>query len=125
MATAIGVLPRSMARAFCQGIGMLMYTAHRRLRKVGLRNLDLAFPQKTRKEKLQILRALFIGLGRQLAEFALFPRYRKESASEIAIYDGFQNFAEARARGKGVLFLTAHFGDGRLVPLFTRSMAIP
>ena len=26
------------------------------------------------------------------------------------IYDGFQNFAEARARGKGVLFLTAHFG---------------
>ena len=87
-----------------------MYGVHRRLRKVGLRNLDLAFPEKTRKEKLQILRTLFKGLGRQLAEFALFPRYRKESASEIAIYDGFQNFAEARARGKGVLFLTAHFG---------------
>src|SRR4029077_689795 len=33
-----------------------------------------------------------------------------ESVSEIAVYDGFQNFADARARGKGVLFLTAHFG---------------
>ena len=89
---------------------MLMYGVHRRLRDVGLQNLDMAFPEKSRKEKLRILRTLFKGLGRQLAEFALFPCYRKETASEIAIYDGFQNFAEARARGKGVLFLTAHFG---------------
>ncbi|HEX4603040.1 MAG TPA: lysophospholipid acyltransferase family protein, partial [Candidatus Angelobacter sp.] len=61
-------------------------------------------------EKLRILRELFKGLGRQLAEFALFPRYTKENAAQVAIYDGFQNFAEARGRGKGVLFLTAHFG---------------
>src|SRR6476660_8993947 len=110
LATAIGALPRPLARSFCQGIGMLMYTAHRRLRKVGLRNLDLAFPEKNRKEKLRILRGLFQGLGRELAEFALFPRYTKNNASEVAIYDGFQNFAEAHALGKGVLFLTAHFG---------------
>lgn len=89
---------------------MFMYLVHRRLRAVGLRNLDLAFPERSRKEKLRILRGLFQGLGLQLAEFALFPRYRKESVSKIAVYDGFQNFAEARARGKGVLFLTAHFG---------------
>jgi KDO2-lipid IV(A) lauroyltransferase len=110
LATGLGVLPRALARLFCQGIGLLMYWLHGRLREVGLRNLDLAFPEKSRKEKLRILRGLFKGLGRQLAEFAMFPSYRKETASEIAIYDGFQNFADARARGKGVLFLTAHFG---------------
>src|SRR5258707_15233582 len=103
MATAIGVLPRSLARAFCQAVGMLMHAAHRRLRKVGLRNLDLAFPEKSRKEKLRILRRLFQGLVRQLAEFTLFPRSPKENVSEVAIYDGFQNFAEARARGTGGL----------------------
>src|SRR5438270_3917117 len=46
---------------------------------VGLRNLSLAFPEKSRKEKLRILRRLFLGLGRQLAEFTLFPRDRKST----------------------------------------------
>jgi Kdo2-lipid IVA lauroyltransferase/acyltransferase len=110
LARCIGALPRLLARSLCQGIGMFMYVAHRRLRSVGLRNLDLAFPEKSRKEKLRILRRLFHGLGRQLAEFTLFPRYTRDKVSEVAIYDGFQNFAEARARGTGVLFLTAHFG---------------
>jgi KDO2-lipid IV(A) lauroyltransferase len=110
LATGLGVMPRAVARACCQSIAILVYGAHRRLRKVGLRNLDLAFPEKSRQEKLRILRVLFQGLGRQLAEFALFPRYTRNNASEVAVYDGFQNYAEARARGKGVLFLTAHFG---------------
>jgi KDO2-lipid IV(A) lauroyltransferase len=29
---------------------------------------------------------------------------------EVAVYDGFEHFEAARARGKGVLFLTAHMG---------------
>ncbi len=99
LATAIGVLPRSLARAFCQGVGILMYAAHRRLRKVGLRNLDIAFPEKTRKEKLLILRTLFKGLGRQLAEFALFPRYRKESASEVADLRRLPEFCRSPSEG--------------------------
>jgi Kdo2-lipid IVA lauroyltransferase/acyltransferase len=110
MARLVGLMPRPLARGLGQGFGLLMYFAHRRLRRVGLRNLEIAFPEKSRKEKLRILRRLFVGLGRQLAEFVLFPRYTKENASRVAIYDGFQNFAEARERGRGVLFLTGHFG---------------
>ena len=110
MARILRVLPRPLARGFCQAVAMLIYVAHRRLRKAGLRNLELAFPEKNRKARLRILRALFQGLGRQLAEFTLFPRYTKENVSRVAVYEGFQNFAEAQARGKGVLFLTAHFG---------------
>jgi KDO2-lipid IV(A) lauroyltransferase len=108
--TFIGALPRPLARWWCQGLAMLIYVLHGRLRRVGVRNLDLAFPAKSRKEKKQILRGVFVGLGRQLAEFCLFPRYTKENVSRVAVYDGFENFAAARARGKGVLFLTAHFG---------------
>ena len=33
---------------------------------------------------------------------------------QIVVYDGFENYERARARGKGVLFLTAHFGGWEL-----------
>jgi Kdo2-lipid IVA lauroyltransferase/acyltransferase len=105
-----GILPRPIARALGVGIGLLAYVCFPRLRRVGMRNLDIAFPDKTTKEKKGILKQVYKNLGRQLAEFCLLPRYTAKNVNDIAIYDGFENFAEAEARGKGVLFITAHFG---------------
>lgn len=99
-----------MARAICITIGLMAYALHSRLRMVGMRNLGIAFPQTSKKEKKKILRGLYRSLGRQLAEFCLFPRYNRENVSKVVVYDGFENFAEAQARGKGVVFLTGHFG---------------
>lgn len=109
-ATTMRWLPRPLVRAICIALALLVYAVHRRLRRVGLRNLDLAFPAMGHKKKKKILRGVFISLGRQLAEFTLFPRYTKENVSRTVVYEGFENFAAAQARGKGVLFLTAHFG---------------
>lgn len=117
----VGALPRPLARAFGMGLGLLAYVVHPRLRYVGRRNLDLAFPAKTRKEKKRILRGVYVNLGRQLAEFCLFPRYTKENVARVAVYEGFQNFADAEARGKGVVFLTAHLG-GWEVASFAHSL---
>ena len=47
-------LPRPLVRALCIAIALLIYLLHRRLRRVGMRNLDLAFPAKSRKEKKRI-----------------------------------------------------------------------
>jgi len=89
-----------------------------RLRRVGMRNLAIAFPDKTSKEKKRILRKVYKNLGRQMAEFCLFPRYTPENVDKIATYDGFENFAQAEARGKGVLFITAHFGGWEIGSFF-------
>lgn len=105
-----GWLPRPVARAVCIGIGLAAYSVYPRLRRVGMRNLSIAFPEKPVKEKKAILRQVYKNLGRQMAEFCLFPRYTLKNVEKIAVYDGFENFAEADARGKGVLFITAHFG---------------
>ncbi|MGA9792483.1 MAG: lysophospholipid acyltransferase family protein, partial [Terriglobales bacterium] len=43
-----------------------------------------------------------------------FPRYTRENVSRIVVYDGFENFERAYARGKGVLFLTGHLGAWEL-----------
>jgi len=110
----VGLLPRPLARAKGIALGLLVYLLHGRLRHVGMRNLKLAFPQMPRRERRRILRGVFISLGRQLAEVCLFPRYTRENVSKVVIYDGFENFERAYARGKGVLFLTAHLGAWEL-----------
>ena len=110
----VGLLPRPLARAAGITVAWLVYFFHRRLRRVGLRNLELAFTEKTLRERNHILRGVFTSLGRQAAEACLFPRYSKENVSKTVVYEGFENFERALARGKGVLFLTAHLGAWEL-----------
>lgn len=112
--TALRLLPRPMARAIGISLGRLVYYVHPRLRKVGMRNLAIAFPQKNRRERARILRGEFTSLGRQLAEVCQFPNYTLKNVSNVIVYDGFENYERAFARGKGVLFLTAHFGGWEL-----------
>ncbi len=106
----LGALPRPLARAVGIGIAKLVYLVHGRLRRVGLRNLELAFPEKSLAERKRIVAGVFTSLGRLLAEVCRFPSYTRENISQVAIYDGFENYERANQRGKGVLFLTAHLG---------------
>lgn len=110
----ISILPRPVARAAGIGLGQLVYLLHGKLRRVGMRNLQLAFPEKSAHERRRILRGEFTSLGRQLAEVCLFPSYTRENATKIVVYDGFENFERAEARGKGVIYLTAHLGGWEL-----------
>ncbi len=117
----LGGLPRSLSRAAAIALSWTIYLIHVRLRHVGMRNLKLAFPEKTRRERARILRDVFTSLGRQLAEVCLFPTYTLENVGKVVVYDGFENFERALARGKGVLFLTAHLGGWEL-SAFTHSL---
>jgi KDO2-lipid IV(A) lauroyltransferase len=110
----LGLMPRRLSRAFGIGLGRAVYLLHVRLRRVGMRNLALAFPDKTEAERAVILRGVFTSLGRQLAELCQFPKYRLENVEQVVVYDGLENYERAYARGKGVLFLTAHFGAWEL-----------
>ena len=110
----LGILPRPLSRAFGIAIAQMVYLLHFRLRRVGMRNLRMIFPEKTDAERARILRGEFTSLGRQLAEMSQFPRYTKENIDSIVVYDGLENYERAYARGKGVLFLTAHFGGWEL-----------
>ena len=111
---AIGALPRSLARSAGIALGQLIYVLHGKLRRVGMRNLAMALPDKSVHERRKIVRGVFTSLGRQFAEICLFPRYARENVSRIVTYDGFENFDRASERGKGVLFLTAHLGGWEL-----------
>ncbi len=110
----LGILPRSLSRGLAIGLSQLIYLAHAKLRRVGKRNLEMVFPEKSSAERKRILRGVFTSLGRQLAELCQFPRYTPKNIDEVVVYDGLENYEKAYARGKGVLFLTAHFGGWEL-----------
>lgn len=117
----LGTLPRPLSRAFAIGLAQVVYLLHFRLREVGMRNLAMVFPEKGEAERKRILRGVFTSLGRQLAELCQFPRYTPENIDEVVVYDGLENYERAYARGKGVLFLTGHFGGWEL-SAFTHSL---
>jgi Kdo2-lipid IVA lauroyltransferase/acyltransferase len=117
----LGALPRPLARAAAIAIARTVYLFHVRLRRVGMRNLGLAYPQKSRRERSRILRGVFTSFGRQLAEVCLFPKYTRQNVGKVVVYDGFENFDRALSQGKGVLFLTAHLGGWEL-SAFTHSL---
>src|SRR5437016_7807763 len=110
----LGVLPRPLSRALAIAIAQIVYLLHFRLRQVGMRNLAMFCPEKSLEERKRILRGEFTSLGRQLAELSQFPRYTPENVDQVVVYDGLENYERAYARGKGVLFLTAHFGGWEL-----------
>ena len=110
----LGALPRPLSRAFAIGLAQMVYLLHPRLRGVGMRNLEMAFPEKTEAERTRILRGEFTSLGRQLAEVCQFPRYTRDNIEQVVVYDGLENYERAHARGKGLLFLTAHLGAWEL-----------
>ncbi|MGA8271875.1 MAG: lysophospholipid acyltransferase family protein [Candidatus Sulfotelmatobacter sp.] len=117
----LGILPRPLARGIGIGLAWVVYLLHVRLRQVGMRNLAMVFPEKSEAEWSGILRGEFASLGRQLAEVCHFPKYTLENVEKVVVYDGLENYEQAYARGKGVLFLTSHFGGWEL-SAFTHSL---
>jgi len=121
----VRLLPRSLARAVGAAIAAAAFHGLGRLRKVGIRNLELAFPEKTASDREAILRLVYRNLGYLLAEFCKMPGYTTESASRFIRYEGLENFLKARERGKGVLVLTGHLGAWELSSFYHSLMGMP
>ena len=114
--TFFRILPFPLAFRFGEGIGNLLYWIDRPHRQVGLTNLALAFPAKSKAEHLHILHESFRNLGRLLAEFCHLQSVTPENIRERV---QFEDEAEWRRlvdqlQGTGVLILTGHFGNWEL-----------
>jgi len=110
--SGIGALPRRAALGVGSIIGRLGYLLPGKLRRTGLRNLAIAFPEMTESEHRRILRGSFMSLGRLLGEFSQLPRATPETLRALIEYDevGLAHLREAEKNKRGVIFLTGHLG---------------
>jgi Kdo2-lipid IVA lauroyltransferase/acyltransferase len=125
VASLLGWLPRRLARRLAAALTASAYRVLGRLRRVGERNLDLAFPELSAEEKQNILRGLFRYLGWQMVEFCRMPRYTPENTRGWLRTEGLEHFQAAEARGKGVLVLTGHLGAWELSSFYHSLMGHP
>jgi KDO2-lipid IV(A) lauroyltransferase len=118
-------LPRRGARALGALIGSIAYHSLGRLRRVGLHNLALAFPEMVADERELILRLEYRNLGWLLAEFCQMSAYTLPFANTFIRYEGLDHYLAARARGKGVLVLTGHLGAWELSSFYHSLVGYP
>jgi len=125
VARTLGVMPRALARRFADLLAFAVYHSFGRLRRVGERNLDLAFPGLPLGDRTRILRGVYRHLGWQLVEFCRMTRYTAENTRDWVRTEGLDHYLAAMARGKGVLIVTGHLGAWELSSFYHSLMGHP
>lgn len=108
---AVSLIPLRVRIRVLEKFGSWVYVLDGRHRRIAHRNLALAFPDKDLKERDRIIRSVFRNLGRVLAEFSFIPRFNQQNVNRYVWIEGLENLEQALKKEKGVLFLTAHFGN--------------
>ena len=110
-------LPLAGAMRVTELVALATYLMARPLRRVGMINLALAFPERSLRERRRILRQSMLNLGRMAAELAHLDRVGPDDLRGMVTFDDEAWWAEniGRAREKGALVLSGHFGNWELL----------
>ncbi len=91
-------------------LGTLAYHLDVSHRRIALNNLKAAMPGLDESKRKQIVRRAFENLGMNFAEFTRLP----ELARTAVRFEGEEHVRSAKAMGRGVFYLSAHFGNWEL-----------
>ena len=115
---AFAWLPARAAYALGEGAGRLAFRLDRRHRRIAEENLARAFPEQHSTDEVgRLALAVFENLGRTVVDLARSDRLVRGRIRDFTRIEGVDRILEARRRGKGVLFISAHLGPWELLPL--------
>ncbi|HZP40024.1 MAG TPA: lysophospholipid acyltransferase family protein [Candidatus Binatia bacterium] len=117
VAGVLAVVPLRVAIVLGEIGATVVYLVHRPLRRIGMQNLAIAFPEKPLGERRRILWGSYLNLGRSAAELAHLPRLSDERLREMVRFEDEAWWREAITweRATGVLVLSGHFGNWELL----------
>jgi Kdo2-lipid IVA lauroyltransferase/acyltransferase len=112
----LGLFPLEWAGVVSRFLGNLLFTFNRKHRAIALSNLKRAFGREMRYHEIEILaKKVFANLVLIIFEIGWSLRLDKNRLSKNFKIDGLENIRNAYDKGKGVLVLTAHFGNWELL----------
>lgn len=97
-------------------VGNLIYILVKRRRHIAINNLRLVFGDRLNEKSInKLARQSFQNMGKTLIEFLTFPALDSDDIIKNVRIEGKNNFIDAIAKGKGVIAITAHFGNWELI----------
>lgn len=115
---ALSIMPRSVSLAICRSLSLGAFHVLSGPRQIGMRNLELAFPDMPLAERQRTIRGTFENLGRVVAEMS---QLHKATPAKFEKIVDFEMDEESRAvyaqnrSGRGVLIITGHFGNWEMM----------
>jgi KDO2-lipid IV(A) lauroyltransferase len=105
----LALLPYAWLIALDAALGTVMRLVAPRFVRTARRNLELCFPELDRAARERLLARNFVSLGIALLEVPLAWWSSPERIARLAQVEGREHLEAAKARGRGVILLTAHF----------------
>jgi len=105
----IELLPYTAMLAVGRFIGWLTGCLVGKFQRTAPRNLELCMPGLTGEQREQLLREHFEGLGMALCESSMSWWSSDERIRSLSRIEGCEHLDAARAHGRGIILLTAHF----------------
>ena len=116
---ALGLLPRGAAVAVAVSIARVCFRSLGGLRKTGMRNLEIAFPEMDGDERRRLLKGTFENLGRVLGEVSQFSKTTPAKIEEIVDFSLDEEtqalYHRIKQEKRGVLITTGHLGNWELL----------
>ena len=106
----VRVMPFSLVDRWGALLGLTFWAIDRPHRRIAERNVAAAFPSRSEIERRHIVRGAFEHFGRLLFELLKFSTLRPDQMLARVEFEGEDHVRLAYAQGKGVLFVTGHFG---------------
>lgn len=122
LAVLIPLLSRKMLVRIANVLGWVAFHLLGRERDIALMNLDLAFGStKSAEEKRRIARSSFQTFARTFLGLFWGQRLNRATLDSVVEFDveGLRLVEEVRARGKGIMFITLHYGEWEVLGLAT------
>lgn len=113
---AAGRCHERVLRPFGIALGRSVWRLSARYRNVALKNLRFVYESEKTEEEIQDLaQRVFEHFGRAAVEFFWSYRAPEEKIRSLVRLDGLEAVPEAAAHGRGLIIITAHFGNWELL----------
>lgn len=121
----LGRLPPRALRAAGRALGVLAHASVRSARRTAERNVALAFPDLAERERRSLVARVYRTLGENLGDVVATLDPRREIAPLPFAPGAREALDAAVARGRGVVFASAHLGPWERVAVTLTAAGLP